>query len=155
MHVNLVLLSLRHIHFLAHLQMAVCMTCLVAILLVWLKSSVLTAINHDTPEMACSSKAFCSSLETTTDGAVVNLKTRHAYYSQVQGQMAITGRKWCDFVIYTLKNLSVERIYFDQAFWDGELLPKLTDFYEDCVGPEIVSPMHSIGLPVRNLNLIQ
>ena len=48
---------------------------------------------HDIPEMACSSKAFCSSLETTTDGAVVKLKTTHVYYSQVQGQMAITGRK--------------------------------------------------------------
>ena len=69
--------------------------------------------------------------------------------------MAITGRKWCDFVIYTLKRLSVERIYFNQAFWDGELLPKLTDFYENCVGPEIVSLMHFIGLPVRNLKLMQ
>ena len=28
---------------------------------------------HNTPEMACSSQAFCSSLETTTDGAVVNI----------------------------------------------------------------------------------
>ena len=40
---------LRQIHFLEHLQMAVCMTRLVAILLVWLKSSVLTAI--DTPHL--------------------------------------------------------------------------------------------------------
>ena len=69
--------------------------------------------------------------------------------------MAIIGRKWCDFVIYTLKCHSVERIYFDQAFWDGELNPKLTDFYEKCVGPEIVSLMHSIGLPVCNLKLMQ
>ena len=58
------------------------------------------------------------------------------------------------FVIYTPKGISVERIYFNEHFWD-ELLPKLTDFYDNCVGPEIVSPMHTIGLPVRNLKFMQ
>jgi len=108
-----------------------------------------------TPKMACSSKNFCSYLEKTTDGDVVKLKETHAYYCQIQGQMAITQRKWCDFVIYTLKGISVERIYFNEHFWDKELLPKLIEFYDNCVGPEVVSPMHSIGLPVRNLKFTQ
>ena len=47
---------------------------------------------------------------------------------------------------------AVERIHF---FWDEELLPKLTEFYDNCVGPEIVSPMHSIGLPIRNIKFMQ
>ena len=58
-------------------------------------------------------------------------------------------------MIYTLKGISVERIYFNEHFWDKELLPKLIEFYDNCVGPEVVSPMHSIGLPVRNLNFTQ
>ena len=85
----------------------------------------------------------------------MKLKCTHAYYSQVQGQMAITQRKWCDSVVYTPKGPSVERIYFNQQFWDTELLPKLTEFYDNCVGPEIVSPLYPIGLPVRDLRLMK
>ena len=61
--------------------------------------------------------------------------------------MAITQRRWCDFIIYTPKGLSIERIYFNAPFWETELLSKLMEFY-NCIGPEIVSPMHSV---VRNL----
>ena len=65
-----------------------------------------------------------------------------------------TKRKWCNFVIYTPKGLSVERMHFNINFWDTELLPKLVEFYDNCIGPEIVSPMHSVGMPVRNLALM-
>ena len=37
-------------------------------------------------------------------------KESHHYYAQVQGQMAIGERPWCDFVVFTLKGNSVERI---------------------------------------------
>ena len=29
------------------------------------------------------------------------LRSLHPYYSQVQGQMAVGDRPWCDFVVYT------------------------------------------------------
>ena len=29
------------------------------------------------------------------------LSKTHTYYTQVQGQLAITGRQWCDFFVYT------------------------------------------------------
>ena len=64
--------------------------------------------------------------------------------------MAISKRKWCDFIIFTTKGLSVERIQFDSDFWN-ELLPKLIDFYDNCLAPEIVSPVHVLGIPVRDL----
>ena len=41
----------------------------------------------------------------------------HAYYAQVQGQLGITGAKWCDFIVYTSKGLYFERIAFDPVFW--------------------------------------
>ena len=68
--------------------------------------------------------------------------------------MAIGERPWCDLVVYTFKGISVERINFDNDFWMLKLLPKLWSFYDDshCVLPEIVSPVHYLGLPIRNLS---
>jgi hypothetical protein len=59
-----------------------------------------------TPLQACSDKKFCC----TEVNGDVTLCRSHNYYCQVQGQMAIGNRPWCDFVIYTSKGLSVERI---------------------------------------------
>ena len=44
------------------------------------------------------------------------LKRSHPYYCQVQGQMAITERAWCDFVVYTSKGIAIDRITFDKLF---------------------------------------
>lgn len=45
-------------------------------------------------------------------------KKNHSFYYQVQGQMGVSGRKWCGFVVWTLKGMSVEKIMFDEAFWE-------------------------------------
>lgn len=81
----------------------------------------------------------------------VVLKRTHVYFAQVQGQMAIGNRPWCDFVIYTTKGVSIHRVRFDEDYWKVNLLPKLTSFYDNCVAPEIVSPVHVLGIPIRNL----
>ena len=41
----------------------------------------------------------------------------------------------------------MERIPFDGK----SLLLKLTEFFGKCLAPEIISPVHSLGLPVRDL----
>lgn len=92
------------------------------------------------------SSFFC----TLSDGKIA-LKRNHRYYAQVQGQMDVGRRTWCDFVVYTTVDISVERIAFDQSYWDT-LLQKLTVFYDSCVAPEIVSPLHVLGLPMRDLS---
>ena len=56
-----------------------------------------------------------------------SLKRGHVYYDQVQGLMGLTGAQWCDFIVYTRKGLSVERIMFDQDHWDT-LRDKLSDY---------------------------
>ena len=56
------------------------------------------------------------------------LKRTDRYYYQVQGQMALAGVKWCDFVIFTFKNHTVERICFDCNFWD-DIQTRLTRFF--------------------------
>ena len=56
------------------------------------------------------------------------LKRTHKYYPQVQGLMGVTGAKWCDFVVYTSKGMSIERIPFDPQFWT-ELKGTLKMYY--------------------------
>ena len=81
------------------------------------------------------------------------LQRNHPYFAQVRGQMAVGGRAWCDFVIYT-KSISIKRTYFDEDNWLNTLLPKLVDFFDNCLGPEIVSPLHALGVPICNLSNI-
>ena len=42
----------------------------------------------------------------------------HKYYSQVQGLVGVTGARWCDFVVYTSKGMSIEPIPFDEQYWN-------------------------------------
>lgn len=52
----------------------------------------------------------------------------HPYYAQIQGQMGISGAEWCDFVIFTKKGISIERVLFDPLYWQ-ELEGKLLYYY--------------------------
>lgn len=85
-------------------------------------------------ECAKDPKFYCS---LSSDGSV-KLKTDHAYYFQVQGQMALSGRSWCDFVVWTCVSCSIERIKFDEQFW-GVMTKKLEQFYKDAFLPELFS----------------
>ena len=46
------------------------------------------------------------------------IKRTHKYCSQVQGLMGVIGARWCDFVVYTSKGMSIERIPFNPQFWN-------------------------------------
>ena len=106
------------------------------------------SFRNKTPEEASSMADFCCTFNSLTEQ--LQLKKSHHYFSQVQGQMGISSRPWCDFVVYTQQGISVERIPFDVTFWEQTLLPKLVRFYDCCVLPEIVSPVHTVGLPIRD-----
>ena len=78
----------------------------------------------------------------------IHLKKNHNYYYQVQGQMAILNLPWCDFVVWTLKDIHVERIFFDETFWTKQCYPKLHDFYYGIILPELVFPRYHLGLNI-------
>ena len=80
---------------------------------------------HVTPLEACSDPNFFMEKVNDSD---CRLKRDHEYYSQVQGQMGVTGAQWCDFIVYTSKGLYVERIPFDPAFWQN-LRRELLNYY--------------------------
>ncbi|XP_056441492.1 uncharacterized protein LOC130378926 isoform X1 [Gadus chalcogrammus] len=44
------------------------------------------------------------------------LKKNHKYHWQVQGQLAITGLSWCDFITDTEEDFTVERVWRDDEF---------------------------------------
>ena len=103
------------------------------------------------PKEACAEPSFCCQIVEHNGSEQLQLKVNHPYYSQIQGQMAIGCRSWNNFIIYTTKGITMERIYFDKLFWESELLPKLVSFYDNCIAPEILHPMHAVDLPVRDL----
>ena len=49
------------------------------------------------------------------------LKKMHDYYYQMQGQLYITARPWCDFVVWTPNHILVERIQFDSVLWSKKI----------------------------------
>ena len=56
----------------------------------------------------------------------------HKYYTQVQGQLFICNREFCNFVVWTPQKSTTLRIYQDYSFIE-KLLKKLTTFYVDHV----------------------
>lgn len=82
----------------------------------------------------------------------VTLKQNHQYYYQVQGQLNITGRNFCDFVMYATNDFNIERIYKDEELWSN-MLPKLIAFYKNCILPEIIDGRIPRGMKVRDLNI--
>ena len=66
-----------------------------------------------TPVDACSDKNFYLELCDNKPKP----KEDHEYYDQVQGQMGLTGAKWCDFIVYTKVGMSIERIPFNNSHW--------------------------------------
>ena len=73
---------------------------------------------------AVSGADFC--LENTENGK--KLRQNHDYYIQVQGQLLVTGAPFCDFVVYTKKDIHIQRIVPNQEFIQN-VLNKLSDFY--------------------------
>lgn len=59
----------------------------------------------------------------------IQLKRSHKYYTQVTGQMAITGCNRTYFVVYTKKDLLIELIEFDNAHW-MKILSSLIIFFK-------------------------
>ena len=47
----------------------------------------------------------------------IKLKTTHMYYYQMQFQLNVTGRKYCDFYVWTEKDYHFETVFPGTEFW--------------------------------------
>ena len=61
----------------------------------------------------------------------------HKYYTQVQGQLLLCEKQYCDFVVWTTEGLLTERVYIDVRFTE-KLEKKLTNFYVEKLLPAIL-----------------
>ena len=69
-------------------------------------------------------------------GDTIKLKRNHGYFFQVQCQMHVTRRKWCDFFLCTSKDNFLERISYEKDFFH-KCLEKTKVVYKELVMPEL------------------
>ena len=58
-------------------------------------------------------------------------KCPNRYFAQVQGQMEVCDREWCDLVLWVPHDLRVLRVPRDRAFWADEMGPAVAAFSEE------------------------
>jgi hypothetical protein len=88
-------------------------------------------------QAARSSNSFCSSYLPST--GQLRLKREHNYFYQIQGQLEIWNKEYCDFIIYTPSGIHVECIKRDRNFWESRMKPKLNAFYKNYYLPLLIS----------------
>ena len=91
--------------------------------------------------IANESKQFC--LQKDKSGSL-HLANDHAYYYQIQLQMAATKTNYCDFVVWSpdSSDLYIERIKFNEEFFE-ESVVKAAHFYKVGVLPELLGKWYS------------
>ena len=100
-----------------------------------------------TVEEAATDNKFC--LEEGDDGEL-HLKKAHQYYYQVQTQLHVTKRDFCDFVVWTEKSLHYERILPDPDFWQ-DILKRASQFFLFGILPELTAKFYTSPSPATNL----
>ena len=78
------------------------------------------------------------------------LSQTHDHYFQIQGQLHITGREYCLYVIHTSVSQKITKVLRDDNFWSTKMEPRLTKFYMDCLLPEIIDPRQTRSRQIRN-----
>lgn len=53
------------------------------------------------------------------------------YYAQMQMQMHVVEREWCDFYQWSPVDSSLERVAYSENYWQGEISPAIIDFQFD------------------------
>ena len=76
-------------------------------------------------------------LQTKSDGTKV-LDSSHDYYYQVQGQMGIWKKDYCDFVCWTNEGHVVTRIKYDVNFFEN-FVSKCEHFFDTYILPELMT----------------
>ena len=68
----------------------------------------------------------------------MKLKTSHNYYLQVQAQLSVCRKTYCDFVCWSTASMHVERIQADAELINS-LQPKLSSFFTNYLMPELLT----------------
>jgi len=80
------------------------------------------------------------------------LKKNHAYFYQIQMQMAVTKVSYCDFVVWSQTNHVIVTVKFDKGFYDSKL-DLVKHFFVYGMLPEIIGKWYT-RKPVSDLDNI-
>ena len=94
----------------------------------------------ETLKAALIRKGICKMFE-----GCISINRNHQYYFQVHQQMFCCSRTWTDFVVKGGTEMYKERVHFNNSFW-SEQLPKLENFFDNIVLPELAYPRVKYGL---------
>ena len=89
---------------------------------------------------ACKDSGFCLALN---DLGQPKLRRSHDYYYQIIGQLGITRAAYCDFVVWTLMDTHIERVFMDTKVWKN-ITEKLKTYYYTELGPEIIQRLFNM-----------
>ena len=78
------------------------------------------------------------------------LKNSHPYYYQTQLHMFVCGVSHCDFVLWTRKEVIVQRVLKNQEFLE-EALPKAQHAFISIVLPELLTRRHDPDLEIQQV----
>ncbi|XP_052691242.1 uncharacterized protein LOC128169115 [Crassostrea angulata] len=78
---------------------------------------------------------FCLEFQEFLGVKSYKLRENHQYHDQVQGQLHITGKSACDFMVWTPKDCAIVRIT-KQLSWEDNI-SVLTDFYFEKFVPHL------------------
>lgn len=84
------------------------------------------------------------------NGDITKVNKRHEYYYQMQGQLHIVNRKYCEFLLWTPHSNVHLTIKRDDNFWKTKMEPLLIEFYNNCLVPEIIDPQYPYGNAIKD-----
>lgn len=60
-----------------------------------------------------------------------------SHYQQIQTQLIISGRQWCDYLVFCIpeNSFSIKRINIDYDYWNNYIYPKIKEFQKECLFP--------------------
>ena len=71
------------------------------------------------------------------DKSGIHLSYKHEYYVQIQGQLSICERDYCDFICWTPHGMFIERIIKDETF--DSIKPLLDKFFKNVLLPRLLT----------------
>lgn len=97
-------------------------------------------------EIKCPKKMYQPLLKSHSRTEIPNHIWR-THYDQMIGGMAILGRKYCDYIVFCPeeKQVYVERVPFNQKYWETELYPAIQKFISKFLLPRLAGK--TVSLP--------
>ncbi|KAL4098224.1 hypothetical protein QTP88_022868 [Uroleucon formosanum] len=82
----------------------------------------------------------------------MELKKEHNYYYQIQGQMHVSKRKFCYFVVYTANWYKVQIIEYDESFWSNKMTLLTTPWTASTFNYDLCKALLCSNIPLFKLS---